>query len=271
MLAAPLIERLPPGTARCLRCHRLHDVASCSLPEPPDSPSDFFQIDGFHAVRLKCPYCSTVYEFLHSAPHEGVQISDKPEPADPRRRREEEERKLEEEIAKLRRKIEERRRHEEEELAMRRIEMDRRRREQAEEERRREEELRKRREDEARRAAEEHRKKDEALRMQREAELRMHAEMEMKRIEQQRKEDEKKHVQAIQRRSVELLQRLQMEEEVLKRTVIQIVSLEEFKFGCPYCGQHIQASFQKVGHEMPCPACQQHIHVPEKGMAGTLG
>jgi ribosomal protein S27E len=233
---------------------------------------ELFRIDGMQAVRVRCPYCSTTYEFLHSAPHDAVQVVEPDVRHDePRRRREEEERKLEEEIARLRRKIEERRRQEEEDLALRRAELERRRKLQEEEERRREEELRRRREEDVRRAMEEHRRKEETLRIQREAELRLHAEMEFKRMEQERREEDKKHVHALQKRSVELLQRLQMEEEVLKRTVIQIVSLTEFKFGCPYCGQHLQTSFDKIGHDIPCPSCQQHIHVPEKGMAGSLG
>ena len=271
MLTAPMIERLPPGTARCLRCHRLHDIAANTLPYKADGPGDIFRIDGLNAVRLRCPFCSITYEFLHSAPHEGVQIAEPPDRDEIRRRREEAERRLEDEVTRLRLKIEERLRQEEDELAAKRADIEKRRKQQEEEELRREEERKRLREDEARRAAEEHQRTEEAARLQREAERRAHAEMELRRLEQERKENEKRHVHAIQKRSLELLQRLQSEEDALKRTVIQIVSVQEFKFSCPYCGQHIQSSFDHVGRAMDCPACRQQVHVPEKGMAGMLG
>ncbi|MFH0907432.1 MAG: hypothetical protein V1929_01540 [bacterium] len=270
MLTAPIIERLPPGTARCLRCHRLHDVAANTLPERTELSGETFRIDGLDAVRLRCPFCSITYEFLHSAPHEGVQIPEQPDRDELRRRREEAERRLGDEVTRLRRKIEERLRQEEEELALRRADIERRRKQQEEEELRREDALKRRREDETRRAEEEHRRKEEATRLQREAEQRGHAEMEIRRLEQERKEDEKRHVHAIQKRSLELLQRLQMEEDTLKRTVIQIVSVQEFKFGCPYCSRHIQVGVDLAGREVDCPSCRQHVHVPEKGMAGML-
>lgn len=270
MLTVPIIERLPPGTARCLRCHRLHDVAANTLPQKPDAPGDSFRIDGLNAVRLRCPFCSITYEFLHSAPHEGVQIAEQPDREELRKRREEAERRLDDEVTRLRKKIEERLRQEEEELALKRADIERRRKQQEEEEHRREEERKRRREEEAQRAEEEHRRKEEATREKRDEERRAHAEMELRRMEQERKEEEKQHVHAIQKRSLELLQRLQMEEDALKRTVIQIVSVEEFKFGCPYCSQHIQVAVDQVGRAVDCPSCRQRVQVPEKGMAGML-
>ena len=270
MLTVPIIERLPPGTARCLRCHRLHDVAANTLPAKADASGETFRIDGLNAVRLRCPFCSITYEFLHSAPHEGVQIFEQPDRDELRKRREEAERRLDDEVTRLRKKIEERLRQEEEELAFKRADIERRRKQQEEEEHRREEERKRLRDEEARRAEDEHRRKEEATREKRDAERREHAEMEIRRLEQERKDEEKQHVHAIQRRSLELLQRLQVEEDALKRTVIQIISVEEFKFGCPYCSQHIQVAVDHVGRTVDCPSCRQRVHVPEKGMAGML-
>jgi DNA-directed RNA polymerase subunit RPC12/RpoP len=38
--------------------------------------------------------------------------------------------------------------------------------------------------------------------------------------------------------------------------------MNEFKFSCPHCGQHIQCDALWSGREINCPACQQPLVVP---------
>jgi hypothetical protein len=38
--------------------------------------------------------------------------------------------------------------------------------------------------------------------------------------------------------------------------------MSEFKFSCPHCGQHMQATAEYSGQQIPCPACQKLLVVP---------
>jgi hypothetical protein len=40
--------------------------------------------------------------------------------------------------------------------------------------------------------------------------------------------------------------------------------MNEFKFSCPQCGQHILCDTQSSGREINCPACQQMLVVPSR-------
>jgi DNA repair exonuclease SbcCD ATPase subunit/DNA-directed RNA polymerase subunit RPC12/RpoP len=288
MVLAPVMERLPPGTARCLRCQRLHDIDACKLPARDGSVADLMQIEGMTTVRLRCPHCGTTYEFLHSVP---TQKPVAPPPLPPNEHQhwfEEQRRKFEDEIVRLRAAIDERIRREEEELARRKREIEEKRKRDEEELHRRERELKQRREeqlrqeqeeaerhrfdlqDKALRLEEDHRRTVEAVQQHKERERLQHGEVELRRHLEERTEAEKKHVLAVQKRSLELLQRMQTEEEALKRTVIQLTGPEEFKFACLYCGHHLQARFDMAGASVECPACHRKSHVPERGMAGAL-
>lgn len=39
--------------------------------------------------------------------------------------------------------------------------------------------------------------------------------------------------------------------------------MSEFKYACPWCGQHIRCDASQVGAEMECPTCFQRIIVPQ--------
>jgi DNA-directed RNA polymerase subunit RPC12/RpoP len=285
------MERLPPGTARCLRCQRLHDIDACKVPARDGSVADLMQIEGMETVRLRCPHCGTTYEFLHTIPAQQRAVAPPPPLPihDHQHWFDEQRRRFEDEIVRLRAAIEERVRREEAELARRKQEIEEKRHRDEEELHRREEQLKQRRErqaiEEARevelhkfelvdksvRESQETRKKTEALAVQREHDRVQHGEVELRRHLEERGESERKHVLSIQKRSLELLHRMQSEEEALKRVVIQLTGPEEFKFGCLYCGQHLEATFAMAGQSIECPACHHRSHVPERGMAGALG
>ncbi len=38
--------------------------------------------------------------------------------------------------------------------------------------------------------------------------------------------------------------------------------MNQFKFSCPHCEQHLQCDQQASGREIQCPNCQHLIHVP---------
>lgn len=293
MVLAPVMERLPPGTARCLRCQRLHDIEACKVPARDGSVAELMQIEGMETVRLRCPHCGTTYEFLHTSPVQQQQhVAASPPPPLPIDEHqhwfEEQRRRFEDEIARLRAAIEERVRREEADLARRKREIDEKRKRDEEELHQREEELRSRRaaqeqeeareierhhyelEDKAFRELEEQHKKEEALARQRELDRLQHGEVELRRHLEERTDSERKHVLSIQKRSLELLHRMQSEEEALKRVVIQLTGPEAFKFACLYCGQHLEASFAMAGDSIECPSCHHRSHVPERGMAGAL-
>jgi len=38
--------------------------------------------------------------------------------------------------------------------------------------------------------------------------------------------------------------------------------MNEFKFSCPHCGQHIKAAEDLMGRQFQCPSCHHLIRVP---------
>ena len=38
--------------------------------------------------------------------------------------------------------------------------------------------------------------------------------------------------------------------------------MSEFKFACPFCGQHFQCDEQMSGHEIQCVNCHLLLHIP---------
>ena len=41
--------------------------------------------------------------------------------------------------------------------------------------------------------------------------------------------------------------------------------MNDLRFSCPYCGQHVQCDLSHAGENIPCPSCAQLIRVPQKG------
>jgi Zn-finger nucleic acid-binding protein len=42
-----------------------------------------------------------------------------------------------------------------------------------------------------------------------------------------------------------------------------MIENEGFKFGCPYCSQHIRAFLEHVGYDISCPTCGGVLFVPD--------
>jgi hypothetical protein len=47
--------------------------------------------------------------------------------------------------------------------------------------------------------------------------------------------------------------------------------MNEFRFSCPQCGQHIVRELLSIGREINCPACQQPLIVPTLEPPGASG
>lgn len=45
-------------------------------------------------------------------------------------------------------------------------------------------------------------------------------------------------------------------------TLDATIGLTDFKFSCPYCGQHFACASGQRGTEIQCPSCQGSITVP---------
>lgn len=41
--------------------------------------------------------------------------------------------------------------------------------------------------------------------------------------------------------------------------------MNDLRFSCPFCGQHVQCESSHAGENIPCPSCAQLIRVPQKG------
>lgn len=40
--------------------------------------------------------------------------------------------------------------------------------------------------------------------------------------------------------------------------------MNDLRFSCPYCGQHVQCEASHANENIPCPSCAQLIRVPQK-------
>ncbi len=47
--------------------------------------------------------------------------------------------------------------------------------------------------------------------------------------------------------------------------------MAEFKFSCPFCGQHLQCDEQLAGRQITCPACHHLMTIPPSPAQAAQG